>query len=109
MAVAGRQVGEEVGDIGPLGLRGAAVALGQEGAVLEQIGSIGRERVVRQAPLEFQVREEVEHQRLEARLDRAAALLAATDCDRHARLFSPPRTIPCRCNRACEPTDGAQV
>ena len=99
MAVPGRQVGEEVGDIGPLRLRGAAVALGQEGPVLEQIGPIGRERVASQATLELQVREEVEHQRLEARLDRASALLAAADRDRHARLFSLPRTIPCRCNR----------
>ena len=104
MSVAGGQVGEKVGDIRPLGIRCAAVALGQEGSVLEQIGSIGRERVASQPTLELQVREEVEDQRLEAGLDRVRALLRLLDRDGHASLFYPALGIPCPCNR--ETSDG---
>ncbi len=99
MSVTGGQVGEKVGDIRPLGVRCATVALGQEGSVLKQIGPIGRERVASQPALELQVCEEIEDQRLEARLDRAPALLRLLDRDGHASLFYPARGIPCPCNR----------
>jgi hypothetical protein len=88
MAVAGRKVGEKVGNVGALRVRGATMTPGQEGPELKQVGSIGRERVAGQPPFELQVGEEVEHERLEARFDGALAPLAAFDRDSHSRLFS---------------------
>ena len=66
---AGREVGEEVGDVGPLDLRRAAAPRREEHAELEQIGAVGVERVPREPALELQIGQEVEDQRLEPRLD----------------------------------------
>ena len=65
-AVAGGQVGEEVGDVGRPGLQRVAVVLGEELAVLEQVGAVGVQRVAREAALQLQVGEEVEDEALEA-------------------------------------------
>ena len=65
--VAARQLGEEVRDVRGLGVLRPTSALRQEGAELEQVGTVGLQRVARHPPLELEVREEVEHQLLEPR------------------------------------------
>jgi hypothetical protein len=62
LAVAGGQRGQELGDLGVPDLDRADAALLQEGPELEQVRPVGVQRVARQAPLELEIREEVEHQ-----------------------------------------------
>ena len=73
-AVAGRQLGEEVGDVGRAAPSSASsVVRGEELAVLEQVGAVGVQRVAREAALQLQVGEEVEDEALEARVGAGAA------------------------------------
>jgi hypothetical protein len=97
VSVAGGQVGEKVGDIRPLRFRCAAVALGQEGSVLEQIRSIRRERVASQPTLELEVREESEDQRLGA--PRLALRPSACSIATAMPACSSGTWHPCPCNR----------
>ena len=68
VTVAGRQLGEELGDVERRRVGRADVALGEKAPVLEKVGAIGGEGVVGQPALELEVGEEVEDQRLEARV-----------------------------------------
>jgi hypothetical protein len=56
----GRQLGEELGDVGRSRLQRVALVGGEELAVLEEVGAVGVERVAGQAPLQLQVGEDVE-------------------------------------------------
>ena len=85
----GREVGEEVRDVAAVRLdRAHAARARQEHPVLQQVGAVGVERVARQPALELEVGEEVEHERLEARLDRGLGL-GWPDCDGHAEVVLP--------------------
>jgi hypothetical protein len=92
--VAGRKVGEEVGDVGAVDLGRAALAAREEGAELEQVGPVGVERVAREAALELEVGEEIEYQRLEARV--GELLGGLLDRDRDIGRFSRPTGAPAR-------------
>ncbi len=89
----GREVGEEVGDVGALDRDRVAPARMQEGAELEQIGPVGVERVAGETALELEVGEKVEHQRLEVGI---GARLWLGDGDRHGAWFlaAGRRTLP---------------
>ena len=65
-AVAGREVGEELGDVGRPHRERVGFVRGEELAVLEQVGAVGVQRVAREAALQLQVGEEVEDEALEA-------------------------------------------
>ena len=64
--LAGRQLGEEVGDVGGARLQRIELVGGEVLAVLEQVGAVGVEGVAGEAALQLQVGEEVEDQALEA-------------------------------------------
>ena len=74
-AVAGRQIGEEVADVGRARRERVEPVVGEELAVLEQVGAVGVQRVAREAPLQLQVGEEVEDEALEAGIDRSGGPL----------------------------------
>ena len=65
-AVAGGEVGEELGDVGRPHRERVGFVRGEEFPVLEQVGAVGVQRVAREAPLQLQVGEEVEDEALEA-------------------------------------------
>src|SRR5207342_157607 len=64
-AVAGGQLGEEVGDVGRAGGERIRLAPGKELPKLVKIRAVRVERVAGEPPLEFEVGEEVEDQPLE--------------------------------------------
>jgi hypothetical protein len=66
---ADRQLLEKVRHIGRCGVERGQLALLEEAAVLQQVGAVRVQRVTRQASLELEVGEEVEHQVLEPALD----------------------------------------
>ncbi len=66
--LAGRQLGEELADVGRAGRQRVDVVGGEVLAVLVQVGAVGVERVAREAALQLQVGEEVEDEALEAGL-----------------------------------------
>jgi hypothetical protein len=65
VVVPGGELGGEGGEVGVGDGERVEPAAAQPGAVLEQVGAIGLERVARQPPLELEVGEEVEQQVLE--------------------------------------------
>ena len=84
-ALAGRQLGEEVGDVGWPRRQRVELVRGEVLAVLEEVGAVGVEGVAGEAALELQVGEEVEDEALEARVGArgAGAARRGLDCDRH--------------------------
>src|SRR3954454_614068 len=69
VVVAGRQVGEEVADLTRAGVERRQVVLLQVATELEQVAAVCLESVAREAALELQIGQEVEHEVLEPRLD----------------------------------------
>jgi hypothetical protein len=68
--VAGHQAGQVVGEVGAGGVEDGQSPLGEEAAHLQEVGAVGLERVAREAALELEVGQEVEHQMLEHRRTR---------------------------------------
>jgi hypothetical protein len=66
IAVALRKICQEVGKVARLGAGRVSAALGEEAPELEQVRAVGGERVAGKPPLELEVSEEIEHQRLVA-------------------------------------------
>jgi len=100
------EVDEDLGVEGPAGLddlaqapdgRRVELVAEEERAELQQVGAVGLERVARQAALELEVREEVEHVVLER------ACVNGCRCDRHGLLFGADRLPP----RRASPTAGS--
>jgi hypothetical protein len=77
-----------------LGGEDAGAAAVQERAELQQVRAVRLERVARQAPLELEVGEEVEHVMLER------SRLGSGD-DGHGAGFAVAASLPRRCNAAC--------
>jgi len=88
LAVALREAGEEVGDVGARRVHRRLPARVQEAPELEQVRAVGLERVARQAALELEVREEVQHQVLET------AATAGSRGDGHDKAFVRASIIP---------------
>ena len=70
VAVADRQAGEEVADVAGARIDRRHIALGEKAPELQQVGAVCLECVAREAALELEVGEEVEHEVLEAHPDR---------------------------------------
>ena len=91
-AVAGRQVGEEVCDVGRPRLQRVEAVGGEVLPVLEEVGAVGVQGVAGEAALQLQVGEEVEDQALEAGVGTGAGggrgRRRRPDCDCHAERFS---------------------
>ena len=65
LRAAGRQLGEKAGELGVAERRRVEAVAREEVAELQQVGAVGLQRVARQAALELEVGEEVEHVVLE--------------------------------------------
>ncbi len=101
-ALAGRQLGEEVGDVGRPRLQRVTIMGAEVLAVLEKISAIRVQGVAREPPLQLQVGEEVEDETLEASASARGGWgprLKGLDGDSHGGVFPPPPLNPCRARR----------
>ena len=88
LAIALRETGEEVRDVGARGARRRLSTSVEEAPELEQVRSVGLQRIARQPALELEVGEEVEHQMLER------LVLRGSRGDGHETAFVRRRGIP---------------
>src|SRR5919108_2211811 len=95
VAVALREVRQEVGEIGGLGLGGVPPSLGQKAAELQQVRAIGGQRVAGEPALELEMSQEVQYERLVA-LGGLRDGLALGRNRGHAKYFRGRAPVPSR-------------